>query len=296
MNFLWFKLLINKYHIVNKLILSFVCFLFLQVSKAQEVVFYFAKKEFIPTEITLSDGTIKKGYIKDFTLPRTVEFRGFLYDYKKIESKLLMDRKIFKFKSAPDATVENIDFSNISSLILKGEDTIRYDKLKLKTVNSDLEVVDLNMEIMAPLAVEGKINIYALKVYECSGGCQLSSVLVYLKKPEDEYAMIPIDMNTITLFNYKKTGDKFARAIEEVGADCPEFLAFMTAQKELFEAPGVKKGMRDEYMKYKKQLEKEAKQKFKKTRDRVRYIEDMHFLYLLKKYIEIEEAYASRCD
>ncbi|QRM90744.1 hypothetical protein FG167_16360 [Lacinutrix sp. WUR7] len=76
---------------MNKSILLLIFIVFTSFVKAQDVVFTISNKEFIPCEITLNDGKILNGYVKDFSLPKTLEFRSFGYEFTSIESKLKLD-------------------------------------------------------------------------------------------------------------------------------------------------------------------------------------------------------------
>lgn len=262
---------------------------------SQTVLIYTAKKDFIPAEIKLANGEIISGYIKEFNVPNAIEFPDFTFNFN-IESELRLDRTKFNFRRTLEGSSEKIDLNSIKSITLKSEDTITYEKLKLKTINSKLEVVDLEREIMAPIIKSGKINVYGIKVYECSSsyGCSLMWVLTYIKKPNDEFAYIPVDYNRLNIFNLGKIDDKFFRAFEEVGKDCPEFLNYIKEKKAKFSDKAYKK----ELSTARKQFDKDKKEKLKQIKNNLerRKVEDeMEIQYYLKFYLDEIKEYSSRC-
>lgn len=272
------------------LLLILIC----QKSNAQDVVFTISKKEYIPTEIVLNDGKIISGFIKDFTLPKTIEFRGLGYDFKSIESKLNLDRTKFKFKKEINGSVEDLDLIDIKSITLKEEDTTKYEKLKLKTINSNSEVIDLKREVMIPVIKEGKINLYGLRAYQCAGPCEMMFVIAYVKKPNDEFAYIPIDFNRMNLFNLGKIDDKLFKAFEEIGKDCPEFQNYLKNNKALFEDENYRKEVKNEYKQFQKDKKEKIKQ-LKRAREKRRMEDNMNTEYFLKIYYNLINEYSSRC-
>lgn len=209
---------------------------------AQSLQFYTGKRDFIPIEILMEDGSTKKGFAQDFMLPDVATFsimgRGPKYAN--------LDRKEVKFKSAKsDTQVQLIPVSDIKSLIYTNEDTqetFQLDKRLVKEINNNLEVESEGKVLMLPLMEKGKINMYGYRSMMCkadfgdnnSAGfngnedqCQLTYVMIYLSKPNETFAVAPVDYSSLTpldLFNMKKLYKKFYKAYEVVGADCPEFL------------------------------------------------------------------------
>lgn len=270
-------------------------FILFQKSIAQDLVFSFSKKEYLSTIIKLENGNELHGYMKDFTLPNTVEFRGLAFNFKSIESKLKLDRTEFKFKKTLDSKIELLDSDNIQSITLIDKDTIIFEKIKLKTVNSNLEIIDLEREIMAPLVRKDKINFYAINVYKGDKLSGLSFVLNYIRKPEDQFALIPIDINRINLFNLGSVDDKYIRAFEEVGKDCPKFLEYLNYQKKLFDDKNYRKQFKEEKI----QRYKELKEKLKtaKSSEEIREIQDNSKSYEFTRLIHnLINEYVKLCD
>ncbi|MBC8643768.1 hypothetical protein H9W95_06220 [Flavobacterium lindanitolerans] len=55
-----------------------------------------------------------------------------------------------------------------------------------------------------------------MRVYECGHGCSLMWILAYIKKPNDEFAYIPVDYNRLNLFNLGKIDDKFLKPLRKL--------------------------------------------------------------------------------
>jgi len=282
---------------MNKNILLLIFIIFTSYLKAQDVIFTISDKEFISCEIELSDGNIINGYIKDFTLPNTVEFRTIGFEFKSIESKLKLDRKTFKFKKDISGNTENLKLESIQSIVLKDLDTVKYEKLKLKTINSDIVAVDLNREVMIPLIKEGAINLYGLRAYNCLNGnnCEMMYVIAYIKNQNQEFAYIPMDFNRINLFNLGKVDDKFLKSFEEAGSDCPAFITYLNEKRKSFENKSFKKSYKENYRKFKK--EKKAKLKLIKGRKNKQREEDnLDTEFFLTLYTDFIDEYTLRCN
>ncbi|MCW3168619.1 hypothetical protein OMO38_08770 [Chryseobacterium sp. 09-1422] len=211
---------------------------------AQSLQFYTGKRDFLPIEILMEDGTTKTGFAQDFMLP---DVATFTYLTKSSEKSANLSRKEVKFKSSKsDAAVQIIPVSDIKSLVYTNEDTqekFQLDKRIVKEIDNNLELESEGRVLMLPLMEKGEINLYGYRSMFCkadfgdnfasgSNGnnddCQLQHVMIYLSKPGDTFAVAPVDYNKLTpldLFNMKSLYKKFYKAYEIVGADCPEFLA-----------------------------------------------------------------------
>ncbi|MCS3871426.1 hypothetical protein J3D55_004342 [Chryseobacterium ginsenosidimutans] len=209
---------------------------------AQSLQFYTGKRDFIPIEILMEDGSTKKGFAQDFMLPdvATFSFMG------KGPKNANLDRKEVKFKSSKsDTQVQLISVSDIKSLIYTNEETqeqFQLDKRLVKDINNDLEMESEGTVLMLPLMEKGPINLYGYRSMMCKANfgnnsatgfngnednCQLTYVMIYLSKPNETFAVAPVDYSSLSplaLFNLKALYKKFYKAYEIVGADCPEFL------------------------------------------------------------------------
>lgn len=210
---------------------------------AQSLQFYTGKRDFLPIEILMEDGSTKKGFAQDFMLPDVATFQMI---GKSSEKSAHLDRKEVKFKSSKeDKNIQLIPVSDIKSLIYTNEDTqetFQLDKRIVKEINNDLEMESEGRVLMLPLMEKGPINLYGYRSMTCranfgnnfSSGfdgnedtCQLMYVMTYLSKPNETVAIAPVDYSSLSplaLFNMKTLYKKFYKAYEIVGADCPEFL------------------------------------------------------------------------
>ncbi|MCF2217709.1 hypothetical protein H9Q08_00125 [Chryseobacterium sp. PS-8] len=227
---------------MKKLSLLLVFILSAQNFFAQSLQFYTGKRDFIPIEILMEDGSTKKGFAQDFMLPDVATF-SFMGKGPKYAN---LDRKEVKFKSSKsDTQVQLIPVSDIKSLLYTNEETqeqFQLDKRLVKEINKDQELESEGKVLMLPLMEKGLINLYGYRSMMCkadfgnnysaaSNGnendCQLTYVMVYLSKPGDTVAIAPVDypsLSPLDLFNLKTLYKKFYTAYEMVGADCPEFL------------------------------------------------------------------------
>ncbi|WP_370899446.1 hypothetical protein [Chryseobacterium gossypii] len=209
---------------------------------AQSLQFYTGKRDFLPIEILMEDGSVKKGFAQDFMLPDVATFQFLGKSLKNAN----LDRKEVKFKSAKsDTEVQLIPVSDIKSLIYTNEDTqetFQLDKRLVKEINNDLEMEPEGKILMLPLMEKGLINLYGYRSMMCKAdfgdnfssgfngnedNCQLTYVMIYLSKPNDTFAVAPVDYSSLSplaLLNMKTLYKKFYKAYEIVGADCPEFL------------------------------------------------------------------------
>ncbi len=208
----------------------------------QSLQFYTGKRDFIPIEILMEDGSTKKGFAQDFMLPDVATFTIMGKGPKYAN----LDRKEVKFKSSKsDTQVQLIPVSDIKSLIYTNEQTqeqFQLDKRLVKEINNDQELEPEGKVLMLPLMEKGPINLYGYRSMMCKAdfgnnfsagsdgnedNCQLTYVMIYLSKPNETVAVAPVDYPSLTplaLLNMKTLYKKFYTAYEIVGADCPEFL------------------------------------------------------------------------
>lgn len=210
---------------------------------AQSLQFYTGKRDFLPIEILMEDGSTKKGFAQDFMLPDVATFQ---FIGGSSEKNAHLDRKEVKFKSSKeDKDVQLVPVSDIKSLIYTNEDTdekFQLDKRIVKEINNDLEMESKGRVLMLPLMEKGPINLYGYRSMTCKANfgnnfsagfdgnedtCQLAYVMIYLSKPNETVAVAPVDFSSLSplaLFNMKTLYKKFYKAYEIAGADCPEFL------------------------------------------------------------------------
>lgn len=254
----------------------------------------FAKKPYMEVDLVMENGQTVHGYLQDFNLPKFIE-SDFANNFKRIESVYHYDSKYFKFKSSENAKAQEIPMTDIKSIIVleeDGSDRVKFDKMKLKTINSKYEIEDLDMTVMLPLQSEGKINLYGFSVSTFMGKTYIDSIfLPYLKKPADEYAYIPLDYDNIGLFNMGKIKGKFKKAFEEVTADCKQYQSHLDdAVEKLMD----KKLMKEIYKE--KAARKKAARKEIKNKDMELYVlQKIDNEYGIKPFIDLINEYGRIC-
>lgn len=227
---------------MKKFITLFLSLMTVSVLDAQSLQFYTGKRDFLPIEILMEDGSTKKGFAQDFSLPDVATFQFMGTKGKNAH----LDRKEVKFKSSQaDNEIQLIPVSDIKSLIYTNEDTqetFQMDKRIVKDINNDLEMESEGKVLMLPLMEKGPINLYGYRSMTCKANhgnsfstsfdgnednCELMYVMIYLSKPDENIAVAPVDYSSLSplaIFNMKTLYKKFYKAYEIVGADCPEFL------------------------------------------------------------------------
>ncbi|MCY1245255.1 hypothetical protein D9M69_617850 [compost metagenome] len=119
-------------------------------------------------------------------------------------------------------------------------------------------------------------------------------ILTYVKKPNDEFAYVPVDYNRTNLLNLGKIDDKFFKAFEEVGKDCPEFLSYVAEKKAEFNGKGHGKKRLADFKQHEKDKKEKLKQ-IKNNRERRKMADDVDTEYNLKFYLDVIKEYSSRC-
>ena len=264
---------------------------------SQTVVTTIGKKKWLSAVIVKTDKSVLTGLIKEFGVQNTFEVRGIWDEFTSIESKLHLDQKSFDFKKDSDAAEQNLSIDEVQTItILYGDaSTVRYDKVKLKTINTKMEAVDLKREVLLPLYREGKINLYAISVVVCSPNCSGGYVISYIKKPSDEFAYIPIDANRINLFNIGSVDDKIIESFRQVSQGCPEFLKYLDDFTEKAKDKAFRKQIKARW----KSVDQEKDEALKTARDSKerKKIKDYYFA---KRYLIFEmdmiDKYESICN
>lgn len=252
---------------------------------SQDIVFYTGKQKFVQTEITFANGKVTEGYIKDFRLPRSIEVRGPGYDFKSFEKKLRLDRKNFTYKvDLNDEKSIEIGSDSIKSIkFFEGDSITYFEKMTLKTINTKNQLVDLEKEVFLPLIQKSKIDLYGLKVTE-AGKDELITVLAYIKKPDDNFAVIPIDMNRLNIFNVWSIEERFVHGFKSITQDCAAFQAVMDERLQKIES-GDKE--------YKENMKNSYKDFMKNTKGTP---EDKFTYYYYNLYLDVIDDYSDLCS
>lgn len=261
------------------------------ISAFSQLDVYFGRKPYVEAEIIMENGDIKTGFLQNFQTPRFVESdMGFLGG---IEKKLKFETKEFKFKEDKTSALQIIKIEDLNRIIIlntDGSEKLVYDKMKLKTINSSNEVIDVSKTVVLPLEQEGKINLYGINIAFFQNNKYVSSLyLPYIKKPDEEYGYILIDINRINLFNMGKIDDKLEKALFEVTKDCPVFSNVLSTRMKALEKEV--KASRAEGIKLKNQARKEIKDRGQENFAVMKIDHD----YAMKPYETLLDEYASKC-
>jgi hypothetical protein len=279
---------------VKKIFVLIIGFFCIQQIFSQDLTFTVGKRPFVKADLMMENGETLHGYLKDFSIPRFIE-SGVVNSFKRVESVYHFDTKIFKFKSSENAEATDILQSEIKSIIVvneDGSDRIRFDKMKLKTINSKYEIEDLDLTVMLPLQSESKINLYGFSVVVFMGRSYYTSFfLPYLKKADDEYAYIPLDYDNIGLFNFGKIKGKFKKAFEAITSDCSQYQPHLEAAVEKL----MDKKLMKELDKEKDAKKKEARKSIKDKDTEIEILQNIDNSYNIKPYISLIEDYGNIC-
>jgi hypothetical protein len=241
-----------------KKLIALFCILFSVLIFSQEDV-YFGRKASVPAEIIMENGDIKTGFLQNFQNPKFVDADMLLLG--NIEKKLRFEIDEFKFKEEQSSAVEKISINDLKRIVILGKDgseKLVYDKMKLKTINVKGDIIDVKKTVVLPLDQEGKTNLYGINIVFTQNNRYTNNIyLPYMKKADEEYGYIVIDLNRINFFNLGKIDDKLKKAIYEVTKDCAPFADNLDARIKQFE-DDVKTSRKEGYEK-KKELRKLAK-------------------------------------
>lgn len=248
-------------------------------------------------EIILENGETKNGLLKDFQTKKYVEWDGM--NLISIEKALQYETKQFRFIEKSSNKEETVDISSIKSIIILNNDNsdrIRYDKMKLKTINSNYEVVDLKKTVILPLEQEGKLSLYGITFYSVGNGTkhQTTMFIPYLKNKNDEYAYLPFDINRMNFFNLGKLEGKFKKALQETTKDCPSFQNNIDVVMKNFDKSNKQDWKKQYYEKedQKKQIRKEVKNQNTAEYLQIKIDAD----YMRKPYLDLVNAYNQKCN
>lgn len=266
---------------------------------------YFGKKPLVGAEIILENGDIKTGFLQDFKIARYLN--SDLQSITSIEKRLDYDTKEFKFKENVNSPIQKINIADVKRIVIlntDGSERLVYDKMKLKTVNSKHEVVDLNKTIILPLEQEGKLNLYGitLMLYSTNstqfgvttkGSYATTLFIPYLKHSDSEYAYLPFDINRMNLFNLGKLEGKFKIALQEATKPCPEFQANIDEIMKAFEKP-MKKEQKQMY--YDKEEKKKQIRKATKDKAEEEFLQmKIDAEYGMEPYLKLVDDYNQKC-
>lgn len=279
---------------MKKLFILIIGLFCIQQIFSQDLTITTGKRPFMKADLMMENGDTLHGYLENFNISRFIE-SGVVNSFKRIESVYHFDTKVFKFKNSEEAEATDIPLTNIKSIIVlndDGSDLRRFDKMKLKTINSKYEIEDLDLTVMLPLQSEGKINLYGFSVLVFMGKTYFTSFfLPYLKKANDEYAYIPLDYDNISLFNFGKVKGKFKKAFEAVTSDCSQYQPHLEAAIDKL----MDKKLMKEINRERDTKKKEARKSIKDKEMEVEILQKIDNDYNIKPYVALIEDYGNIC-
>lgn len=164
-------------------------------------------------EITYIDNTKKKGYINGFIENNSIDFSA--DGFEKFEESLNLDDKKFYFKNDLESESIILTQENIKSIsIIANKEIKTYYLMKIKSVDKEFNVVDLNRKAWLPL-LRDDVNI---KIYGFNLFINNTYVYTYIYLSNDnEFAIKPVDR---TVFNIEKTQISFKTMFRYVFNNC----------------------------------------------------------------------------
>lgn len=272
------------------LALFFCNLIFAQKPSGGDVLFTFGA-DYREAEVTFTDGHKEKGLIYGFIENKFIEIGNPMsFGFDTLESRMNLLDNSFDFKINEGDKPRKLTQNEINDveIIKRDGKNLHYRLMDLKTVNVKGEIVDLKKRAWLPVYSEDKVNLFAYSVY--SEGRYMMTV-AYLNHSKDNFAINPIDLNRLNLFNIGKIDDKFINALKEVFKDCPEYV------KKLEQNFNEKKMgySAESYDELKKQL-KEVKKDKNLTKQQKRDLEDeLQQKYYLDPYSNLIEEYNETC-
>lgn len=268
----------------------FICALaFAQKPNSDEIIITFGR-EYREAEVTFKDNVVKKGYLFGFLENSFIEVGNPMSNLMKIEKKLNLLDNHFKFKNSIDDN-DHIVLSQDDIKEVKIKEfgkLIKYKLLSLKTVNVKGEIVDLDTKAWLPLYSSDRVNIFA---YTILVNKNYFWTPVYLNKEDEDFAISPIDINRINVFNIGKIDDKIIVALKEVFKDCPNYVKIIN------EDP-VKK-LTDNFQNSKEQKEiiKKFEQENKELpkKDKKKKLDELKASFLIQPFLNFINEYKSTC-
>lgn len=155
----------------------------------------------------------------------------------------------------------------------------------------NLETVAKN--VLIPIRIEDKLNILGYRVYtKTAFGKELSTFEYYFNNANSNIAISPIDYSN--MFNFKMLQKKFAKTIEYVGSDCPEFIAAINSNENALKEFAQVGSDNKELKQQRKEIKEKAKELPKKERQN--YIDNEYEkILLLNSFTKIVDKYNEVC-
>jgi hypothetical protein len=248
-------------------------------------------------EILYKDGTNERGAIEDL-VANWGQRSGKLWSLEKVMG---IHGKTFVLTD-PSGKEKTITSDSVKSIYIYEDEGIKeIRRLNLKTVNVKGEIVDLDKNVWLPVTVnDSRVSILSFNKYVSYSSpykskkkvsidkATYAGTYVYLQRVEEDFAIIPVDLNRINLLNMASTGDKYKIALKETFRDCDKTVALIDKDWGVSNKEGLKRY---------KALKKETNQKIKKLpkKERKSAWDAFYTAYTMRLYLPILEQYNKEC-
>jgi len=268
--------------------------LLIAISVITSITTFSQKKEntYPKAEFTLENGSKMSALFVAYTYPNG-SYPSF-FDKDDIYS--------FEYKTAPEAKTEKIGAKEVKAMKIydeNGDFVNGIERLDLKAINSNGELVDKRKRSFQPLLYDGKIQIFGSNMFMCQGNLKAACTYVYsmfyIRNSKDDFAIMPVDYDRINLFNFGSAEEKMIGAFRIVGKNCENFNQYLSFLEKKLEDKEFRKKFKEEYKKVRTDSFEEAKSSGKKGNFQNILGENM-LRYYLNFYSGIVKEYEKSCS
>lgn len=254
------------------------------------------KRPFIPVEITKTDGSTENILLRDIYFPKAESFMGIVAQNKN--KSVFENEQLFEYKTSEASEIKKIGYHDIQKIKVVDkydDEVIGYEKLSIKKVSKDNDVKDKNYTAILPILYDGKIDIYGYEYTVCGNGmgCMYAGTIMYIKNDKSDFAVMPVDVDEVSLFNLGSLDEKLINAFKYAGGDCPEFVKYLDNLYIKLQDRDFRKKMKQDIKdNYQKAID-ESKSLDKK--DRFNYVTRKRSEYDIKMFVKIINEYEKNC-
>ncbi|MFY7987411.1 MAG: hypothetical protein ACOVNP_00910 [Flavobacterium sp.] len=234
-------------------------------------------------EITYSDNTKVKGYINGFIENNSIEVGLGLDYFEKFEDQLNLDDKKFYFKKEINDKAITLTQENIKSISVDVNNVTKtYYLLKIKSVDKNKNIVDLNRKVWLPLLKDDdKIKIFGFNLFINN---RYVHTYTYLSN-DDEYALKPTDKR---LISSDAIIESYQIMLKYIFNDCEKI-------KPLIEEFTNKENAKKKYAELQLQIKAVKKEKDLTKVEEKNKILKLNEDYFTEPYVKMIEEYKKSC-
>lgn len=234
-------------------------------------------------EITYSDNTKVKGYINGFIENNSIEVGLGLDYFEKFEDQLNLDDKKFYFKKEINDKAITLTQENIKNISVDVNNVTKtYYLLKIKSVDKNKNIVDLNRKVWLPLLKDDdKIKIFGFNLFINN---RYVHTYTYLSN-DDEYALKPTDKR---LISSDAIIESYQIMLKYIFNDCEKI-------KPLIEEFTNKENAKKKYAELQLQIKAVKKEKDLTKVEEKNKILKLNEDYFTEPYVKMIEEYKKSC-